>query len=217
MTDDGRIRVLLVDDHTVVRRGLRLFLDLQKEIEVVGEATNGQEGVEMAARLQPDVVLMDLVMPVLDGIQATQRLKQALPGTHVIVLTSFSDEDKVVPAIQAGATGYLLKDVQPGELVAAIKGARAGRPQLHPDVALKMMRSLAAPPRQPDRLSHLSPREQDVLRAIARGQSNKEIAAALVISEKTVKTHVSSILSKLGLQDRTQAAVYAVEHGLVSR
>ncbi len=236
--EDG-IRVLIVDDHAVVRQGLRTFLELQDDapqsgvphgsvssgdvpalpIEVVGEAANGIEAVDLTSQLQPDVVLLDLVMPKMDGIQATPRILEESPHSRVIILTSFGDEDKVFPAIRAGAQGYLLKDIAPNDLVQAVRAVYLGQVQLHPDIARKLMSAVAAkeePPeiRAPTSLEALTERELEVLRLIAEGLNNREIADKLVISDKTVKTHVSSILSKLQLGDRTQAAIYALRHGL---
>jgi NarL family two-component system response regulator LiaR len=221
-----KVKVLIVDDHAVVRRGLRTFLELQDDptalpIEVVGEATNGVEAVALARRVQPDVVLLDLVMPVMDGIQATPRILEQSPRSRVIILTSFGEEDKVFPAIRAGAHGYLLKDIAPEELVEAVRAAFRGKVQLHPDVAEKLMTAVAAreetpPTRPPSPLAELTGREVEVLRLIAGGFNNREIAEKLVISDKTVKTHVSSLLSKLHLEDRTQAAIYALRHGLAA-
>jgi two-component system, NarL family, response regulator LiaR len=220
------IRVLIVDDHAVVRQGLRTFLELQDDpaalpIEVVGEGANGVEAVNLAHRLQPDVVLLDLVMPEMDGIQATLQIVGGSPSSRVIILTSFGEEDKVLPAIRAGAQGYLLKDIPPTELVRAVRAAYLGKVQLHPDIARKLMSAVVAkeeppkPSQGPARLEEeLTERELDVLRLIARGLNNREIAEKLVISEKTVKTHVSSVLGKLHLEDRTQAAIYALRHGL---
>jgi two-component system, NarL family, response regulator LiaR len=211
---DGRpIRVLIVDDHGMVREGLRAYLELESDIQVVGEARDGQEGVHRAQELQPDVVLMDLVMPKMDGVDATSRIKQQRPQTHVIILTSFLDDERVVPAIKAGATSYLLKDVAAGDLARAIRGAWAGQAQLHPEVARRLMQQVTAPRKQ-EAGAQLTEREREVLRLLAEGRSNKEIARSLVVSERTVKGHVSNILGKLGLQDRTQAALYAVRHGL---
>jgi NarL family two-component system response regulator LiaR len=207
------IRVLIVDDHGVVREGLRAYLELEPDITVVGEARDGLEAVRRAAELQPDVVLMDLVMPNMDGVDATTRIKEQQPSVHVIVLTSFLEEDQVVPAIRAGATSYLLKDVAATDLARAIRGARAGQAQLHPEVARRLMQQVTTP-RKPEAAAQLTDREREVLRLLAEGRSNKEIARALVVSERTVKGHVSNILGKLGLQDRTQAALYAVRHGL---
>jgi two-component system, NarL family, response regulator LiaR len=208
------IRVLIADDHGVVREGLRAYLELEGDIEVIGEARDGQEAVRRALELQPDVVLMDLVMPNMDGIDATSRIKEQLPDTHVIVLTSFLDDERVVPAIKAGATSYLLKDVAAADLARAIRGARAGQAQLHPEVAKRLMQQVMAPRKQ-QATAQLTEREHEVLQLLAQGRSNKEIARSLVVSERTVKGHVSNILGKLNLQDRTQAALYAVRHGLV--
>jgi NarL family two-component system response regulator LiaR len=212
-----KIKVLIVDDHRVVRQGLRTFLDLNEDIQVVGEAGDGQEAVEMAAQLIPDVVLMDLVMPRLDGIAATSRIKALGTGTKVIALTSFTEDDKVFPAIQAGASSYLLKDVSPDALVDAIRAAYRGEARLHPDVMRKLMEQVAAQPRggKPADGSHLTEREREVICLVAQGKSNREIAQALVISEKTAKAHISNILGKLGLEDRTRMAVYAIKNGLV--
>lgn len=223
----GNIRVLIVDDHAVVRQGLRTFLELQDEatslpITVVGEASNGSQAVDQARLLQPDVVLLDLVMPEMDGVEATSRIIEKSPHSRVIILTSFGEEDKVIPAIQAGAQGYLLKDIAPNDLVQAVREAYRGQVQLHPDIAKKLMSAIAAqgaPSASQARESaaaDLTERELDVLRLIAGGMSNNEIAEKLVISEKTVKTHVSNILSKLHLDDRTQAAIYALKHNLFS-
>ena len=217
------IRVAIADDHAVVRQGLRTFLELQDDVEVVGEAADGAEAVELVARTEPDVVLLDLVMPRVDGIQAIGRIRERCPATRVLVLTSFADDHTVLPAVRAGAAGYLLKDVQPPELVAAIRTVNAGEALLAPAVATMLVEQLAAEegahngaadaPAGP----HLTPRELEVLAELARGRANKAIAFELGVSERTVKTHVSNILGKLGFTDRTQAAVYAVEHGLVGR
>src|SRR5712691_1175247 len=207
------IRVLIVDDHGVVREGLRAYLELEPDIEVVGEGRDGQEGVRRAQELQPDVVLMGVVMPNMDGVDATSRIRAQRPDTHVIVLTSFLDAERVVPAIKAGATSYLLKDVAATDLARAIRGARAGQAQLHPEVARRLMQQVTTP-RKPEAGARLTEREREVLRLLAEGRSNKEIARSLIVSERTVKGHVSNILGKLGLQDRTQAALYAVRHWL---
>lgn len=209
------ISVLLVDDHRVVRQGLRDFLELQDGIEVIGEAGSGEEGVRLAQELLPDVVLMDLVLPGIDGVEATRRIKASSPSSQVIVLTSFTDDDKVFPAIKAGAISYLLKDVQPEELARAIRAAQRGEAVLHSEVATKLMHEFSTPQPSSNPVEQLTEREMDVLRLIARGKSNKEIADSLIISEKTVKTHVSNILSKLHLADRTQAAIYALRQKLV--
>ncbi|NIM95407.1 MAG: response regulator [Anaerolineales bacterium] len=217
-----KIRVLVVDDHAVVRQGLRTFIDLQSDMEVVGEGTNGIEAVDLALRTQPDIILLDLVMPEMDGIQATSRIIEHTPNSRIIILTSFSEEDKVLPAIRAGAQGYLLKDIAPNELVQALRDAHLGEVQLHPEITKKLMSAVAAEElpstkgTSVDLLDGLTKREREVLQLIANGLSNREIAEQLFISEKTVKTHVSNILSKLGLADRTQAAIYALRHGLNS-
>lgn len=209
------IRVLIVDDHAVVRQGLKAFLRTQDDIEVVGEAADGEEAVRQASELAPDVVLMDLVMPVRDGVEATKSILAENASTKVIVLTSFDDDERVVAAVRAGAAGYLLKDVAPADLSAGIRTVFAGQGLLHPRVAAKLMRELAEPARQKALHDSLTRRERDVLQQLARGMSNKEIARELSVAEKTVKTHVSSILQKLGLADRTQAALYAVRERLV--
>jgi two-component system, NarL family, response regulator LiaR len=210
-----KISVLIVDDHAVVRQGLRSLLGLQEEIEVVGEAANGLEAVEQTSRLLPDVVLMDLIMPQVDGIEATRRIRALSPSTQVIVLTSFGEDEKVFSAIKAGALSYLLKNVSPTDLVKAVQSAYRGETQLHPEIAKKLMDELSLGPKK-QTAEELTERELDVLRLIARGQSNREIARELIISEKTVKTHVSNILSKLHLADRTQAAIYALREGLAT-
>ncbi|NJM06303.1 response regulator transcription factor [Candidatus Gracilibacteria bacterium] len=209
------INVMLIDDHRVVRQGLRDFLELQGDIDIVGEAGSGEEGVQLARELLPDVVLMDLVMPGIDGVETTRRVKQVSPSSRVIVLTSFADDDKVFPAIKAGAISYLLKDVSPEELAHAIRAAQRGEAVLHPEVATKLMQEFSAPRPNEAPVDQLTPREMDVLRLVAKGMSNKEIADNLVISEKTVKTHLSNILSKLHLADRTQVAIYALRQRLV--
>ena len=211
------IRVLLVDDHAVVREGLRAFLQLQDGLEIVGEAGDGAEAVDEAQRLAPDVIVMDLVMPGLDGVGAMRELRVRAPDSRVIVLTSFLEDDRLLPAIQAGAAGYLLKNVEPAELARAIRVAHAGEQAIiDPTVAARLVQAIAddAHPRvqQPERLTR---RERDVLGLIARGRSNKRIALELGISEKTVKTHVGHLLAKLGVTDRTQAALLAVQQGLV--
>jgi DNA-binding NarL/FixJ family response regulator len=206
--------VLVVDDHAVVREGLRAFLDLQDGIEVAGEAADGEEALAAAERLRPDVVLMDLVMPQLDGVSALRALRERLPTTRVIVLTSFLDDDKLLPALRAGAAGYLLKNAQPHELARAVRLAYAGEALLDPVVAARLVESLATS--EEDRpLDRLTPREREVLELIGRGFPNKRIAQRLDVSEKTVKTHVGHVLAKLGVSDRTQAAVFAVRAGLL--
>ncbi len=215
-----KIRVLIVDDHQVVRQGLSTFLGLRPEIVVVGEAADGRAAVEMAQRLEPDVVLMDLVMPELDGIAATRQIRALRPQIHVIALTSFTEDDKVIPAIQAGAASYLLKDVTPDALVEAILAVHRGEARLHPDIARKLMEQVAQRPAAPHEATALpeglTARELEVIRLVARGRTNQQIAQELVISEKTVKTHVSNILSKLNLEDRTQLAIHAIKSGLAA-
>ena len=214
----GPIRVLIVDDHAVVREGLRTFLQLQDRIEVVGEAGDGEEALEQAGRLQPDVILMDLVMPRLDGVSAMRELRARASPSRVIVLTSFLDDDRLMPAIEAGAAGYLLKNVEPAELARAVRAAHAGEALLDPSVAAALVQTIAAGPRPRPIGSdsqRLTRREHEVLELIAHGRSNKRIAFELDISEKTVKTHVGHVLAKLGVSDRTQAALLAVQEGLV--
>jgi len=210
------IRVLIADDHTVVREGLRLFLSVQDDIEVVGEAVDGREAIEQAEALQPDVLLLDMVMPEMDGLTALPRIRQVAPQTAVLVLTSFGDDRKVIPAVRAGAAGYLLKSVSSAELVEAVRQVAAGKPALHPDAARMLMREVRSGPGQVGNES-FTPRELEVLSLLAHHLSNKEIAAELGIGEKTVKTHVSNILSKLGVRSRADAARYAREQGLGSR
>jgi DNA-binding NarL/FixJ family response regulator len=206
------IRVVLADDHAVVRQGLRTFLDLQDDIEVVAEAADGEAAVDAAARTDPDVILLDLVMPRLDGVGALKRLRES--RARIIVLTSFGDDDKLFAALRAGAAGYLLKDVEPAELVRAIRAAHDGQSPLSPTIATRVVEEIAHGGGAPAQVDDLTPRERDVLTLIARGRSNKVIARELGVAEKTVKTHVSHILGKLDLTDRTQAALYAVRHGL---
>ena len=208
------IRVLVVDDHAVVREGLRALLELQDGIEVAGAAENGEAGVEAATRLRPDVILMDLVMPKLDGVAAMRQLRERLPEARVIVLTSFLDEDKLLPALRAGAAGYLLKNAEPSEVVRAVRTAHAGETLLDPVVAARLVETLSADDRG-DPIDRLTPREREVLVLIGRGYANKRIALELGLAEKTVKTHVGHVLAKLGVSDRTQAAVTAVRAGLV--
>jgi NarL family two-component system response regulator LiaR len=212
-----KITVLIVDDHQVVRQGLHTFLDLSDDIAVVGEAVDGQMAVEMAQQLEPEVILMDLVMPRLDGIGAIRQIKSLGLSSKVIALTSFTEDDKVFPAIQAGASSYLLKDVSPDDLVEAIRAAQRGEARLHPDIARKLMEQVGrqASPGRDGPIENLTERERGVIRLVAQGRSNAEIAQELVISDKTVKTHISNILSKLDLQDRTQLAIYAIKNGLV--
>ncbi|MCL4263190.1 MAG: response regulator transcription factor [Anaerolineae bacterium] len=213
------ITVMLVDDHKVVRQGVRAFLQTQPDMEIVAEAENGQTAVTLAAEYAPDVVLMDLIMPGgLDGVAATRQIKQASPRTQVIVLTSYHQDEHIFPAIRAGALSYILKDVEPGDLATAVRQAAQGEAVLHPRVAARVVQELAG--QRSDTLNpftELSERELEVLKLIAAGLSNSDIAAKLVISEKTVKSHVSNILSKLHLADRTQAAVYAWREGIMRR
>jgi DNA-binding NarL/FixJ family response regulator len=206
-------RVLLADDHAVVRKGLRMVLGMDPDLEVVGEAEDGEQAVAMAERLRPDLVVMDLLMPHMNGVAATAAIRQALPATHVLALTSALEDETVVAAVRAGAIGYLLKDARADELCQAVKAAAAGQAQLAPAAAQRLMREVRAP-EAPEAAVALSQRELDVLRLLAAGLANKEIAGELSIGEQTVKTHVSSILGKLGLQSRTQAALYAQQHGL---
>lgn len=212
------ITVLLVDDHTIVRNGVRAFLETQPDIQVVGETGSGAEAVQLAAELVPDVVLMDLVMPGMDGVEATWRVRQVSPRSQVVVLTSFHDDSHVFPAIRAGALSYLLKDIAPDELADAVRTAAHGEAILHPRIAARMVKEIQGNRVQIDNpYTNLSDREMDVLLLIADGLSNAEIAEHLVLSEKTVKGHVSNMLNKLHLNDRTQAAVYAWREGLVRR
>jgi NarL family two-component system response regulator LiaR len=210
------IRVLIVDDHAVVREGLRAFLALQDGLEVVGEACDGEEAIERATELRPDVILMDLVMPRLDGVGAMRELRIQAPASRVIVLTSFLDDDRLLPAIQAGAAGYLLKNAEPAEIARAVHAAHAGETIIDPTVASRLVRALADGARPVTEADRLTRREREVLELITRGRSNKRIALELGISEKTVKTHVGHLLAKLGVSDRTQAALLAVQHGLVA-
>ena len=205
------IRIIIADDHAVVRQGLRMFLGLDDDFEVIGEAANGAEAIDLTRTLQPDVVLMDLLMPVMDGITAIREIRREMPDIEVIALTSVLEDASVVGAVKAGAIGYLLKDTQSDELCRAIKAAAQGQVQLSPQAAARLMREV----RTPESPESLTDRETEVLRHLAAGYANKEIARELVIGEKTVKTHVSNILAKLGVQSRTQAALYAVRIGLV--
>ena len=207
------IRVLIVDDHAVVREGLRTFLELQDGLEVAGEAGDGEEAVAEAERLRPDVVLMDLVMPKLDGVHAMLALRERVPGARVVILTSFLDDERLLPAIRAGAAGYLLKNVQPQELARAVRAADAGEALIDPAVAARLVDAIAGGESQAEQRDRLTPREREVLALIGRGYANARIALELGIAEKTVKTHVSHVLSKLGVADRTQAALYAAKLG----
>jgi len=207
------IAVLIVDDHSVVREGLRAFLQLQDGIEVAGEAGDGEDALEQALALRPDVILMDLVMPNLDGVAAMRELRARVPESRVIVLTSFLDDERLLPAVQAGAAGYLLKNSEPAELVRAIRAAHGGETIIDPTVASRLVQAIADGRRSAADQA-LTRREREVLELIARGRSNKRIAFELGISEKTVKTHVGHVLAKLGVSDRTQAALLAVREGL---
>lgn len=213
------IKLLLADDHTMVRRGLQVFLSTQTDLELIGEASTGQETLEKVAILQPDIVLMDINMPGINGIEATKQIKLLHAQVKVIILTSFSDQDHVLPALRSGAKGYLLKDVEPEDLAQAIRRVYQGKVELHPDIAEQLVNQYAesdqtAFPPNDGSIYELTKRELDVLRLIASGKSNRSIAEELCITEKTVKTHVSHVLSKLGMSDRTQAAIYAIKHGL---
>ncbi len=205
------IRILNTDDHSVVRQGQRMFLELDPELEIVGEAANGAEAIAMAKELRPDVVLMDLLMPVMDGITAISTIRKDLPGIEVVALTSVLEDASVVGAVRAGAIGYLLKDTNADELRRAVKAAAGGQVQLSPEAATRLMREVRAP----EGPEPLTERETDVLRLLADGQANKEIARNLSIGEKTVKTHVSNILAKLGVQSRTQAELQAMRSGII--
>jgi DNA-binding NarL/FixJ family response regulator len=216
VNETARIRVLIVDDHAVVRSGLKVFFDLQPDIEVVGEAADGSEGVAMARRLEPDVVLMDLLMPNMDGVTAIGRIKAEKPEIEIVTMTSFIEEEKVTAALEAGASGYVLKDAEAEEVAAAVRAAYAGEVHLDPAVArllAQRMRDRKSP--KNELTEPLTDREKDVLRLLGQGMSNKDIGATLFITERTARTYVSNILGKLGLASRTQAALYAVEHKLV--
>ena len=210
------IRILIVDDHAIVRKGIRALLSESDGFEVVGEASDGGEAVRLAAESLPDVILMDLLMPVMDGIEATRQITGQRPGTHILVLTSFAADNKVFPAIKAGALGYLLKDSTPEELVRAIRQVHRGEPALHPIIARKLLHEIAQPADLQPAPETLTARELTVLQLIAQGLSNQEIADQLVVSEPTVRSHVSRILGKLHLASRTQAALYAVREGLTA-
>jgi NarL family two-component system response regulator LiaR len=206
----------LVDDHAIVRKGIKALLATESDFSIIGEAENGEQAVEMATTLDPDVVLMDLEMPTLDGIEATRQLAQLRPETRILVLTSFATDDKVFPAIKAGAHGYLLKDSGPGELIESLRKVGAGESSLHPAIAKKLLQELSRPSEAPPTEDPLTERELEVIRLVAKGMNNQEIADDLVISEATVRTHVSNILGKLHLASRTQAALYALREGLAS-
>jgi two-component system, NarL family, response regulator LiaR len=212
------IRVILVDDHNLVRMGLKAYFSTLPDVQVVGEANTGEDAVRLAADLAPDVVLMDLIMPGMDGVEATHQIKKASPHTQVIVVTSYHEDEHIFPAIRAGALSYVLKDIDPDDLADAIRHAHAGEAVINPRVASRLIKELHGPHEAAvNAFSELTNREMDVLRQIAAGKSNLEIATALVISEKTVKTHITNILAKLHLSDRTQAAVFAWREGVVRR
>jgi len=212
----GPIRVLIADDHAIVRKGIRALLATEKGIEVVGEAEDGGEALAQARQLRPDVVLMDLVMPVMNGVDAIRQISEQLPDVRILVLTSFTGLDKIFPAIKAGALGYLLKDSSPEELVRAIRQVYRGNASLHPAVARKLLQELSEPSGRAPAEDPLTDREKEVLRLVAQGRHNQEIADLLAISEATVRTHVSHILTKLELSSRTQAALYALRRGIAS-
>jgi NarL family two-component system response regulator LiaR len=215
--DTSQVSVLIVDDHEVVRRGIRAYLDTVADIRVVGEAVSGEEAVIMTEEFVPDVVLMDLILPGMDGLEATRRIKEISPCTQVVVLTSYDQDEYIFPALQAGATSYALKDMKMDSLADTIRKTSHGEATLHPRVAMRVVKSMRGEIAGESQLCSMTERELEVLKMIAQGSSNSQIAAMLVISEYTVKGHVSSILSKLHLTDRTQAAVYAWQQGLMRR
>lgn len=211
------IKIMLVDDHGMVREGLKYYLEVEDDIEVIGEAEDGESAAELAGELQPDVILMDLIMPNTDGVEGTKLCLAASPPSKVVVLTSKAEDDLVLPAIKAGALSYLLKDVSAAELSTAIRKAAAGQPTLHPMASSRMMQEVSGAKGQNDKSpDQISPREMEVLKLIAQGLGNKEIAAQLFISERTVKTHVTHLLEKLDMRDRTQLAIYAIQNKLIS-
>jgi NarL family two-component system response regulator LiaR len=216
MSDPGRIRVFIADDHAIVRKGIRAVLEIVPDIEVVGEAENGRDAVYRIEELEPDVILMDLVMPEMDGIEAIHRIKERRPEARILVLTTFAGEDKVFPAIKAGALGYHLKDSRPEDLARAIRQVHRGESSLHPVIARKVLEELSRPSSRPPTPDPLTQREVEVLRLVAQGLENREIAEKLVITEATVRTHVSNITSKLHVASRTQAALYALREGIAS-
>jgi NarL family two-component system response regulator LiaR len=210
------IRVFLAEDHAIVRKGVRALLATEPDVEVVGEAADGKEAIAEVARLRPDVTLMDLMLPEIDGIEAIRRITAVWPEAVILVLTSFATDDKVFPAIKAGARGYLLKDSSPEELIRAIRQVHRGEASLHPSIARKVLQEMARGSERPPTPAPLTPREVDVLRLVARGLGNQQIADTLALSEATVRTHVSTILGKLHLASRTQAALYALREGLAT-
>jgi NarL family two-component system response regulator LiaR len=216
MSNPNSIRVLIAEDHAIVRKGVRTLLSLEKDIDVIGEAANGREAVAMVGNLNPDVILMDLVMPELDGIQAIQQIMETHPDAKVLVLTSFATDDKIFPAIKAGALGYLLKASDPSELAKAIRQVNAGEYSLHPTIARKVLQELNLSPKNRPTTQPLTEREVEVLRMVAQGKSNRQIADELVLSLGTVRAHLSNILAKLHLASRTQATLYALREGLAS-
>ncbi len=211
-----KIRLLVTDDQGLVRKGVRALLSEVEDMEVVGEAEDGQQAIDRAATLQPDVILMDLVMPKMDGIEAIQKIMARNPKARILALTSFAADDKVFPAIKAGALGYLLKDSEPQDLITAIRQVNRGEPFLHPSIARKVLEELSHPARRPPTPDPLTPRELEVLKLVAQGMNNQEIAEYLVIGEATVRTHISNILDKLHLANRVQATLYALKEGLAS-
>jgi NarL family two-component system response regulator LiaR len=213
---DQPIRVLIVDDHTIVRKGIKALLAETSDIQVVGEADNGLDAIRLARQLEPDVILMDLLMPRLDGIEATRQITAQQPHVRVLVLTSFVGDDKVFPAIKAGALGYLLKDSEPAELIRSIHKVYRGEPSLHPIIARKMMKEILEPPQVKPTPEPLTAREVEVLHLLAKGLSNEEIAEKLVISEVTIRTHISHLLAKLHLANRVQATLYALREGITT-
>jgi len=218
MDTPSDVRVLVVDDQQLIRDGIASVLDVQAGVTVVGAAKNGQDAIELAATLTPDIILMDIHMPVMDGIAATEILRQQLPDCQVVMLTTFDDEAYIIRSLQAGACGYLLKDIPVGDLAQAVKLAHAGVYQLAPEIAGKLVNKVESHPKKSENPEHeLTKREMEVLSLIATGATNREIAEQLFVSEGTVKNHVSNILSRLGLRDRIQAAIFAIEHNLVQR
>ena len=210
----NQVRILIADDHAVVREGLQAFINSSSDMTVAGMASNGREAVEAAEALRPDVILLDLKMPVKDGIETTREIKSRIPDAKILILTSFNEDEQVFAAIKAGAIGYMLKDSSPRELIRAIREVSEGKSSLHPEIALKVIQEINRPSRMPLTEEPLTEREVDILKLVARGMSNDDIAEALVVSERTVRTHVSNILGKLHLANRTQAALYALREGI---